>query len=174
MQHRAYVAAAIMQSTAALESEVWQVAHYGPGQHLGSNETDIAARNFLDPLKDEIDKMPVLRRFEVVLHLLRKEPINRGHQPYRDANLLVQLRNAITHYKSLLGAEMGEKKLYQSLQTLGHMKPPFIQGNQNFFPHQCLSAECADWAWRTVDKFLTDFSTKLGRPSVLEGYLRGK
>ena len=172
MQHRAYVAAAIMQSVAALESEVWQITRWGPGQHLGSNATDTEARDFLDPLKDEIDNLPILRRFEVILHMLGIEPINRGHKPYQHASLLVQLRNAITHYKSLLGAEMDDKKLYRNLAQLGHKKPTFAENNQNFFPHLCLSAECADWAWHTADEFLTEFSAKLGKPSVLDRYLR--
>ncbi len=169
--HMAYVAAAIMQSTAALESEVWQIICYGPGQHLGSNEIDTEARNLLVAIKDEIDSLPVLRRYEVILHLLDKEPMEKGHKPYQQASVLIQLRNAITHYKSMSGPEMDEKKLYTTLEQLGHKPPQFAYGSINFFPHKCLSAECADWAWRTADKFLTEFSNKLGKPSVLDGYL---
>lgn len=171
MQHRAYVTAAIMQSTATLESEVWQITRYGPGQHLGSNRTDLDAQKLLDPIKEDIDRMSVLRRFEVILHLLGKEPLDRGAKPYSDANLLMQLRNELVHNKSVSGPEMDRKKLYKNLKNLNHKKPSFVKGNVNYFPFECLSAECADWAWKTVDRFLTEFSTKLGKPSVLDGYL---
>jgi hypothetical protein len=170
MQHQAYVAAAIMQSTAALESEVWQITRYGPGQHLGSNETDLEGQRLLDPIKDEIDSMSVLRRFEVILHLLGKEPVDRGSQTYEQTSLLVRLRNELTHYKSKSGPEMDGQKLFTSLKQLGHKKPPFARESQNFFPALCLSAECAGWAWRTADAFLSEFSIKLGKASVLDGY----
>ena len=160
-----------MQSTAALESEVWQIICYGPGQHLGSNEIDTEARDLLVAIKDEIDSLPVLRRYEVILHLLGKDPMEKGHKPYQHASILIQLRNAITHYKSMSGPEMDAKKLYTTLEQLGHEPPQFAHGSMNFFPHKCLSAACADWAWRTADEFLTEFSNKLGKPSVLDGYL---
>jgi hypothetical protein len=38
--HRGYVTGAIMQATAALECEIWEVMVYGPGHHLGSNGID--------------------------------------------------------------------------------------------------------------------------------------
>lgn len=169
MQHRAYVAAAIMQSTAALESEASQIVAYGPGQHLGSNETDIEAQRFLSPLADEIDRNPVIRRYEMILHLLGKEPIGRRQVTYGWASLLVRLRNELVHFESLPGPEMDRQKLYKSLKNLRHKKPSFVQGNVNFFPHECLSAECAGWAWKSAVAFLDEFSEKLGKPSVLDG-----
>lgn len=41
--HRGFVVGAIMQSTAALECEIWEVMIYGPGHHLGSNGIDLEA-----------------------------------------------------------------------------------------------------------------------------------
>lgn len=170
MQHRAYVAAAVQQSTAALESEASQIVAYGPGQHLGSDGTDIEAQKFLSPLADEIDKNPVVRRYEMILHLLGKEPMDRGQATHEQTTLLIRLRNALVHYESLPGPEMDRQKLYQSLKNLRHKKPSFIKGNHNFFPHECLSADCAEWAWRTAVAFLDEFSKKLGKSCVLDGY----
>lgn len=169
-QHRAYVVAAIMQSTAALESEASQIVAYGPGHHLGTNLTDLEAQKFLSPLADEIDKTPVVRRYEMILHLLGKKPMDRKQETHGAAVLLIRLRNALVHYESLPGPEMDRQKLYKGLRSLRHKKPTFIQGNVNFFPFECLSAECAEWAWKAAKAFLTEFSEKLGKPCVLEGY----
>lgn len=170
MQHRAYVTAAIMQSAAALESEVWQLTRYGPGQHLGTNGTDLDAQKLLDPIKEDVDGMKVLRRYEVILHLLGKEQMDRGAKTYQQGNLLIRLRNELVHYKSESGPEMDRKGLYKSLKNLRCSKPPFVQGNVNHFPFECLSAECAVWAWKSAVAFLDEFSEKLGKPCVLDGY----
>lgn len=169
-EHRAFVAGAIMQATAALESEASQLVAYGPGHHLGTNGTDLQAQRFLEPLAGEIDSAPVIRRFELILHLLDKEPMNRSERVHQWAVLLTRLRNALAYYESKSGQEMERQKLYRSLKGLRHTKPPFVQGNVNFFPHECLSAECADWSWRSAAQFLDEFFEKLETPSVLDGY----
>lgn len=45
--HRAWVVGAVMQATAALECEIWEVMVYGPGHHLGSNGTDFSRERCL-------------------------------------------------------------------------------------------------------------------------------
>lgn len=172
MEHRAYVAGAIMQATAALESEVSQIVMYGPGQHLGTNRTDLEAKKFLAPLADKIDSAPVVRRYDMILHLLRKKPMDQTAKTHRWAVLLTRFRNALVHFESKSGQEMERQKLFTALKGLRHQKPSFIHGNVNFFPFECLSAECAEWAWKAAVAFLDEFSEKLGKPSVLEGYRR--
>src|SRR5262245_7012714 len=54
-EHRALVVAAIMQSSAALEAEISEVADYGPGHHLGSNGLDASTGDSLYPLAEFID-----------------------------------------------------------------------------------------------------------------------
>src|SRR5467141_1972700 len=63
-EHRAYVVGAIVQSAAALESEISEVVMYGPGHHLGSNGVDVSARDFISPMANVIDREQTLRRYE--------------------------------------------------------------------------------------------------------------
>jgi hypothetical protein len=63
---------------------------------------------------------------------------------------------------------MDREKLFKSLRHLRHPKPQFVQGNVNFFPHECLSAACAKWAGETAVAFLNAFYNRLGIKSVLE------
>lgn len=169
-KHRAYVAGAIMQSVAALEAEIAEVISHGPGHHLGSNGIDAASREFLKPLADVIDGKRIVKRYAFVLHLLRREPMKDGVEPFQSAALLVRLRNELVHYKSKWGREMKREKLFKGLQSLRHPKPPFVQGNVNFFPHECLSAACAAWAFESAVAFLESFYDKLGVASPLEAY----
>lgn len=173
-EHRGLVSAAVMQCAAALETEAAEICVYGPGAHLGSNETDHSAQTFLKPLADIVDSQETLRRYELILYLLTKPAPDRGSEPFQSAALLVRLRNELTHYKSKWGQEMESSKLFASLKQRGHRAPPFISSDQNFFPHQCLSADCADWTVRSAVAFLDDVYRKLAvtsrfdsdRPSV--------
>ena len=169
-EHRGLVSAAVMQCAAALETEAAEVCVYGPGAHLGSNGTDQSAQQFLAPLADVIDHQETLRRFELILHLLQRPALDKGREPYQSAALVVRLRNETTHYKSRWGQDMELSKLFSSLKGLRHNPPPFISANTNFFPHQCLSADCAAWAVNSTVAFLDAVYDKLGVPSRFETY----
>ena len=169
-EHRGLVCAVIMQCAAALETEAYEICTYGPGAHLGSNGTNRDAQQFLSPLADVVDDQDTLSRFEVILHLLRKSPLPRGAEPFQSTALVVRLRNELIHYKSRWGVEMGSSKLYAALQSLGHQPPPFSDPSMNFFPHRCLSADCAAWALGSVVAFLEAAYQALGVPSRFEAY----
>lgn len=168
--HRGCVVGAIMQATAALEGEIWEVMVYGPGHHLGSNGLDSEARDFLAPVADVIDGESVLDRYQLVLHLLGKRRLNRGEPPWQDAALVVRLRNELVHFKSRWGSELDRSKLLGALKAKNHPKPPFIEGSANFFPYECLSAACASWAVQSCVAFLDAFCAHLGFPGRLDGY----
>ena len=170
VMHRGYVVGAIMQSCAALEAEIWELVNHGPGHHLGSDKTDQAAKNFLAPLVELIEKQETLSRYEIMLHLLRKTPLPHGEQPSQDASLVVRLRNELVHYKSRWGEDLERQKLFVALQQKNHPKPPFISDNVNFFPHECLSAACACWAVSSIVKFIDKFYDRLGIQTPLSGY----
>jgi hypothetical protein len=145
MRHRGLVTAAIMHSVAAVESEAAELTLHGPGSHLGSGKTDTLARELLRPLAEVIDDQPTLQRFKLILHLLQKSPLTLGAQPWQDMATLVRLRNEIIHYKSHWGSAMEQKRFFSS--TLANLKlevPPFVHASENFFPHQLLSAACAE------------------------------
>jgi hypothetical protein len=158
-----------MQATAALECEIWEVVVYGPGHHRGSGEIDREARDFLAPLAEVIDRESVLERYWLVLHLLKKNSLDRGAQPWQDASLVVRLRNELVHYKSRWGDDLEGSALLQALQNKNHPKPPFVK-TANFFPYQCLSAACASWGVRACVAFLDAFYTNLGFPNRLDPY----
>jgi hypothetical protein len=168
--HRGVVVGAIMQATAALECEIWEVMIYGPGHHLGSNGIDVGSRDFLAPAAEVIDGEGVLERYRLVLHLLGKMALDRGAQPWQDAALVVRLRNELMHYKSRWGKELERSNFLKAIQDKGHPKPPFIQGTANFFPYECLSAGCASWSVRSCVAFMDAFYANLGFASRLDPY----
>ena len=169
-EHRGLVVAAIMQCAAALETEIHEISTHGPGAHLGSDHTDRESQKFLEPLADFIDGQDTLSRYEIVLHLLKRPPLKRGAQPFQSAALLVRLRNELVHYKSRWDQEMDTSKLLTALSRLRHQRPPFVASGSSFFPHECLSADCATWAVRSAVDFIDAFYARLYVPSRLDAY----
>lgn len=169
-EHRGLVCAVIMQCVAALETEAHETCTHGPGSHLGSGGTDTQSRDFLLPIADFVDDQSALARFDLILHLLGKAPLDKGSNPYQAASLVVRLRNELVHYKSRWGTEMERNKLQAALCALDHTPPPFTDSSMNFFPHRCLSAACGTWALASVVAFLETFYGALGVPSRFASY----
>ncbi|MBK8178535.1 MAG: hypothetical protein IPK67_06525 [Planctomycetes bacterium] len=166
--HLGCVTAAIMQSVAALEADIWDVLNHGPGHHLGSNVVDASARELLLPAAEAIDRQELLTRYSLVLHLLGRQPMDPGAEPWQGAALLVRLRNEITHYKSRWGSKRNQEKFFTTLQTKIRRPPSFVPDlGVNFFPLQCLSAERAAWAVETTDAYISVFYVALGIRSPL-------
>jgi hypothetical protein len=110
-------------------------------------------------------------RYATVLHLLGKAPIDAGAQSLENASLAVRLRNEIVHYKSRWGVDLDRAKLFVSLQAKAHRRPPFQPASgMNFFPHHCLSANCAAWAVESCAAFINLFYSHLGVQSPLAAY----
>ncbi len=171
-EHRGLVTAAVMQCCAAVETESAEITMYGPGGHLGSNGMDTKAHDFLAPLSEFIDGQNPLERYNLILHLLGKQQLPKGENPWQDMATLVRVRNELVHYKSKLGEEMGRQNLFKTLQRLHLPKPPFIPSSgMNFFPHQFLGAACAAWSVHTAVAFLNAVYERLQIDSPLKPYM---
>jgi hypothetical protein len=169
-EHRSYIIGTVIQCAAGLEAEVSEIVQYGPGHHLGSNGIDESARALLQPLAEMIDSQPTVKRYELVLHLLGRPPLDRGRDPHQATTLLIRVRNELVHYKSKWETEMDQRKLFASLRHLRLKKPPFISPASNFFPHQCLSASLASWSVIAVVAFMDSFYSSLGISSPLKAH----
>jgi|ERR1017187_1287235 hypothetical protein len=88
-----------------------------------------------------------------------------------NASLLVKLRNEIVHYKSRWGVELERARLVGALEAKRHRRPPFMPATgMNFFPHHCLSADCAAWAVESSAALIDVFYEHLGVASPLAAY----
>jgi len=166
-EHRGFVSTAIMQCAAALETEAHEICAYGPASYQGSIGK---AQRLLAPLADFIDDQDTLTRYRIIFHILQIPVLDSDREPFQSAQLVIRLRNEITHYKSRWGEEMSRSKLFRALEELRHKPPSFTQPNQNFFPHRCLGAECGVWAVRSTVAFLDEVYRALGVTSRFEPY----
>lgn len=160
--YRAKALGTIMFATACLEAVV--------------NEILLDADRFRFPngvgwtvaqLAKELERLRITQKYNLILRLCRAEEFDKA--ALRVPNLLVELRNELTHYKghwtewdiSSLEDFGPVKKRWEALS--GQFNPGRVPIGA-FFPVQCLSAGCARWAIDACDELVREFRARLGLP----------
>lgn len=162
VRHLGLSTSAVFHSYAALEAEMWSVLNHGPGHHLGSNGIDLTAVDVLKPFIPLLDREDVLRKSQMILHILRKPSMPPGHGVTQDLRILARVRNELIHYKSHWNREMTEEALVRGLRSKNFIVPPFRRDAPVYFPLQVLGASCAAWCVQTAFDFLRVFYAQLG------------
>lgn len=107
--HRSFVTGAIFSTVSFLEATINELfadtAEYSESQII--IQLDPLTRNLMAGLwklniplegKDSIfDKYSTLDKFQLALHLARKEPLKKGQPPYQDVSTLIAIRNILIH-----------------------------------------------------------------------------
>jgi hypothetical protein len=169
-QHKAFVSGSIMQSVAALETDVWSILNHGLGHHLGSDGLDKESKQILNIVAETIERESLMKKLNLILQLTRRKRLDFGVQPMQDLDMVINLRNEITHFKSLWTNELDRRKLFKALEDMDSTPPSYApEGRQNFFPHICLTHGRAKWALETVISFFDFYYKELGIKSPLDG-----
>ena len=163
--YRANSIGAVFAATAALEAMANEMflsaAEGGPYSEFGINaefKEDMPALW----LKAEKKRWPIVKKFQAMLSARAAERYDESSSLLRNIRLLVQLRNALTHYKP----EWDDK-----LQTHAELEERlrdrfeisyFSSLEDAFMPHRCFGAGCANWAVDVAIEFIHDVRARLG------------
>jgi hypothetical protein len=107
----------------------------------------------------------MLDKFDFALLLLRKPILVRGVRPSQDIKVLVDLRDALIHFKPEWEHEaVTHKKLSKALhsKTKGS---PFFSKSELLFPRRWASHSCTIWAVRSAVDFSKKFEQRAGLPA---------
>lgn len=167
-KHRAYVAGAILFAVAALEAFI---------NEFYLEALDRNKNNILSGLDDSqlsaLAKqwgtfnrfLSALKKYQEAFKSVGQKEFDRSRNPFLDANSLIDLRNALVHYKPEWD---DEAKVHQKIEVRLHKKfslNTFSNSKSLWFPHQCLGAGCAKWSVDTVESFMSKFCKVLGIPN---------
>jgi hypothetical protein len=163
---RSNALAAVLLAAASLESSVNEFYQQAVDRDRNAlkplSETQI---NLLAELWPEIERLSPLRKHQVALVAMGHEPMSRGQEPYRSADGLMRLRNALVHFRpewddNLKDHQSLEQRLSQlfSVSTLADS----AKGQMVWFPNKCLGAGCAEWAIESAVLFSQRFVDTLG------------
>src|SRR5687767_3067117 len=95
LEMRSYGSACIMSAAASLEALINElfIAHNSP---LRAQLPDFESKFWG---KGGIERKPILEKYQLALKMLNQPLLNEHSSPYRDAWALIELRNALVHYK---------------------------------------------------------------------------
>jgi len=165
-KYRAYVTGTILFAVAALEASINELYL----EALDRNKTTLSGLNDsqLTALTNQwvtVERLCVLEKYQEALKFSGQKEFDRGKNPFQDADSLIDLRNALVHYKPEWD---DEAKVHQKIKVRLEKKfslNPFSNPKGLWFPHQCLGAGCAKWSVDTIESFMSEFCNILGIPN---------
>lgn len=176
-RHRSYAVSAVMVSAAFLEATINELFADCADGHSTERLTSLPAHGLMGRLwvrnVPRTASYPILEKYDIALELNDKEPFVPGINPYQDAKLLTELRNALIHYEPETIVAIGDdeaRKLHKFEKRLrGKFGLNALTGVGNpFYPDKVLGAGCANWAVKAAVDFTDAFFGRLGIPATYE------
>ncbi len=163
IQHRGYVMSSLLESVAFLEAlilELLKDAAEDQNLEIIGVIPTIARAKMLIFWKAGERRASTLQKFQSALLCADKAAFDKGAQPYQDAQLVISLRNALVHFRP---ENTGVADTHD-IEAKCRGKFPIHErlAMNPWWPDQCLSAGCADWAVKSVRAFAGDFCTRMG------------
>jgi len=175
-EHRAYVLGSVTSSVMFLEALINELFSDAADGHLNGAMNKFASTE-LERLKLLWDfgvprtaRYSITYKFTICLKALSRPAMEISKAPQNGIKLLVQLRNALTHYEPetvtsvasiAAGAKGGHK--FDALQTLFPDNTLVASGNA-YFPDKCLGAGCAAWSRTVAIAYADEFYSRLDHP----------
>lgn len=150
---RSYVSACVMSATACLEAfinEIFMAPHYALRSKFVHFEREFWGKN-------GIEGRSILAKYKTALHKLGMPPVDEKSQAFKDAWGLIELRNALIHFKPTWDPDRRRKVELVQILNDRYMTSPFVDEGADFITMKSMSAGCARWAVNTVLAFLHAF-----------------
>lgn len=163
---RSYAIGAVVMAVSALEASINELYLEAVDRNthaLGALTAEQIAQ--LEVLWEAVDRTQILAKYQLVLAVCGKERLAKGAEPHQSADALIDLRNAVVHFKPEWDDELDEharleKRLARKFDSC--VLASRAQGRMVWFPGRCLGAGCAKWAVATVERFVVEFCGRLG------------
>ena len=164
-QHRAYVVGAIISAVMGLEACINEI--YLDACDKDQNKLSGLGEQVMALLAEwwprlEKSRADTCLKYQHALLLAGKPAMSEGENPYQDADSLVLLRNALTHYKSEWDDSLDQHGKLRSRLEGRFALNPLSPDAHLWFPHRCLGSGCARWAISTAETFVSEFRRRLG------------
>ncbi|NLG45908.1 hypothetical protein [Gordonia sp. (in: high G+C Gram-positive bacteria)] len=172
--HRSYVISAVLSSVAFMETYINEVlqdlADSEPGE-IDSRCAGIAEqsaailREMWNPPGERIgwlERASILDKYRVSLAACGAEPFEKGAWPYQSAKKLIDLRNALVHFKPETQVSGEAHKLEKALKSEFASNQIFSEPLSPWYTIGCLGYGCAEWSHTTAAAFIDEWQARIG------------
>lgn len=181
-KHRFHVANTVISAAAFLEATINElfIDIADEGQRVRNHDPEVVRKIQMLHSQDEGFLRPLspLEKYQMALGLDGQPRFDTGRQPYQDAFDVKRLRNALMHYTpqtipSLATSDDIEPGLARALDSKGFDLNPLVGHGNPYFPDQCFSYGCTEWAVESSLTFTDEFFNRI-REDVPYGHIRGR
>lgn len=170
LRHRGYVLSAVLAAEGFLEAMVNELFQDAVDEH------NLSGDGYLAPLSTDTHLLMArmwqamdggrglgpLDKYDLLLAAVGMASLDRGRQPYQDAQMLVKLRNAVAHYQpELLFTDVSHR---MAAQLGGKFSANVLMAGAGnpWWPDHCLGAGCAAWAIQTATALADHVANAVG------------
>lgn len=158
--------AAVLSATAFLEASINDLyREMKQARGNGSRPLNRRAVSLIPKFWPDIERTPILHRYQVALLLADAERFNENRSPFREADGLLRLRDALVHHKTEFDDRRARVQRLEHWLRTAFEPNALAPGGDVWFPDLCLGAGCAEWAVRTAEAFSDEFCTRMSIPA---------
>lgn len=118
----------------------------------------------MDKLWELYEQKRIIEKFEIAVWLREKSPMNTGDNVYQEMKLLIDLRNALVHFKPEWSDEEDDhKRLSNRLRGRRFTPSPFLD-DKLLFPRRWATHSCTRWAVKSALAFAVSFEVAADLP----------
>lgn len=174
-EHQAFVVSSIIMSAAFLEATINEIFSDCLESNTDERIKKIPNHSLMARLWEL--KIPrtasysILEKYQIALELNNLAQIESGSQPFQDAKLLIELRNALIHFepetiKSTALEEKADPHKFEK-RFSGKVSSSKVTGPGNpFYPDKLLGVDCAIWAVKSAINFADEFFNRISIEST--------
>ena len=164
-RHRTYVTGSILAATAFLESSINELylevqGHVVNGSNTGRRVLAVPAHFW-----SSVARPPILHKYQLALVVADAEPFDEGRSPFREADALVALRDALVHGRIEWRDQHGRRQNLERRLRAKFKHNALVSGDVAEFPDQLLGAGCAGWAVKVAEEFSDEFCRRMAIPA---------
>ena len=153
---RSYGSACIMSAAASLEALINElfITPEGPlRRQLPNFEAAFWGRG-------GIEWKPPLEKYQLALEMLDEKRMNEQEQTFRDAWALIELRNALVHYKPTWDPDRQRKVDLVDVLRNKYGLSPFSDEGSDFVTMRSMSSGCVRWVVASTADFMKAFHAR--------------
>jgi hypothetical protein len=163
-KHRAYVMGAVLAAAAFLESSINELylevqdrlQNGGQGRRVLAVPAHFWSQGA---------HPPILHKYQLALVVADSEPFDEGRAPFRDADELVALRDALVHGRPEWRDAHGRRQNLERRLRAKFQHNQLSSADDTAFPDRLLGSGCASWAVRVAEEFTNDFCQRMAIPA---------
>lgn len=161
-RHRAFVVGAIMMAAAFVEASINEF-HRDLVERLPDGAIALRRQPRL-PRPAWGERPRALRHYQVALILADAERFDESRAPYRDVELLLILRDLLSHGFEPRVADQARRLVEDRLRS-AFDENCLAPTGARWFPERCLGAGCTAWAVRVAEAFSDEFCRRMSIPA---------